>query len=114
MKLLALIVGLVLIIIPSPVLCADIEGRIWIAPSGETPLSATISTSCEKGGGGHAFVGRHGLYRISGLPANRNCGLTVHYQNMNSNPINVYTGNVRNSANLEVRIHSGQLLLIRR
>jgi hypothetical protein len=114
MKLPMLIVTFILIFVASPVLSADIEGRIWLASSGSTPAQAVIIVTCMDGEKKMASVDRYGLYRVSGLPGKRNCAVKVTYQKMDSNQISVYTGNMRNSANLEIKIYNQRLLLIRR
>ena len=113
MKWVGLVIGLILIFSATPGFAADIDGRIWLAGSGATPISATITASC-KGVSINSTVNNHGLYRISGLPLKGNCTIIVNYNKMTSIPITVYTSGIRNTANLELKIYHKQLLIIRK
>lgn len=113
MKWVGLAIGLFIFFSATPGLGADIDGRIWLAGSGATPINATVTASSKEVSQSGA-VNKLGLYRISGLPMKSSCTVIVNYNNMTSIPITVYTNSIRNTANLEIKIYHNQLLIIRK
>jgi hypothetical protein len=99
-----------LLLIAGTACAAEIHGQLWVEPNNSPPIGATFSTSC----GGGAQVDQYGRYRITGLPLHTSCALTVSYNNMTSNPSQIYTADNRNNANFKLKTSDGRLLLIRR
>jgi len=107
-KALLLLAGFVLL--AGAASAAEIYGQLWVTPANSAPVGGVVETSC----GGQAEVDRYGRYRITGLPKNQTCALTIQYRNLTSNLANVYTGSHRNGANFMLKFTGERLLLIRR
>lgn len=88
---------------------AEIYGQLWGAAK-QVPAGAIVSSSC----GGEAGADRYGRYRLTGLPLRATCALTINYNKLDSNPVNIYTAANRNNANFMLKISGDRLLLIRR
>ena len=98
-----------LILLAGSALAAEIYGQLWDTAK-RAPRGAIISTDC----GAEAAVDHYGRYRLTDLPLRKTCTLSINYKQRTSNPVNIYTGSNRNSANFMLKISGDRLLLIRR
>lgn len=88
---------------PLTVFAADLYGKVWVSPGSKPAGNAKVDISCPGAFKTHSTVDKYGRYRLTKLPAKKDCQLWITHAKASSGKVNVYSGTGSKSMNIELR-----------
>ena len=80
----------------------QISGQVWLGNSGAPARGATVRVNCGSQFTDSTTVDSSGVYRITGLPTNTDCHLSVTYDKKDSLPLKIPVSRSDVQLNLEL------------